>query len=224
MLLIIVAAAILSLKMPSLGCTTSSVGGQPMCKKWQNSTNYHRSSSHIYAALFCPYPTNQREGQARIGWWLLLSKMARITEIAQCIQEFFKRKSQCLKITEKEKLEISFYNLAILGAKIQIFLQGIYSNETFLVTFSNIVITRKMQLTFMNHDWFVDKSIVDNLHCMFLPLISIIRMNPKVIFIIHWVTYNVLMIANLSCSIIISVLWERGCVKVIPNFAFSEPK
>ena len=111
--------------------------------------------------------------------------MARITEIAQCIQEFFKRKSQCLKITEKEKLEISFYNLTIFGAKIQIFLKGIYSNETFLVTFSNIVITRKMQLTFMNHDWFVDKSIVDNLHCMFLPLISIIRMNPKVIFIIH---------------------------------------
>ena len=114
MLLIIVAAAILSLKMPSLGCTTSSVGGQPMCKKWQNSTNYHRSSSHIYAALFCPYPTNQREGQRRLA--APLSKMARITEIAQCIQEFFQRKSQCLQIIEKEKLDISFYNLAIFGA------------------------------------------------------------------------------------------------------------
>ena len=167
MLLIIVAAAILSLKMPSLGCTTSSVGGQPMCKKWQNSTNYHRSSSHIYAALFCPYPTNQREGQARIGWWLLLSKMARITEIAQCIQEFFQRKSQCLQIIEKEKLEISFYNLAIFGAnfwreflarKFRYFGNWSIQMRHFLVTFSDIVITtRKIQLTFMNHDWFVDK-------------------------------------------------------------------
>ena len=42
--------------------------------------------------------------------------MARITEIAQCIQEFFQRKSQCLQIIEKEKLDISFYNLAIFGA------------------------------------------------------------------------------------------------------------
>ena len=162
-LLIIVAAAaaaaILSLKMPSLLYV---VPQRRRTANVQKVTKFDKLPSFIIPHIRCPFlplPYQSKGGAAP------LSKMARITEIA-VHSGIFKRKSQCLKITQNhwELPLFSKIHLIFRSKKNQHLSYQSWktSSRKSAISLSSFITCKKMQITFMIG--FLTK---DNLHCMF---------------------------------------------------------